>query len=188
MITNQDWIEAYKELCAMITHATTGIPEIKHIDLWYNQLNYEQEEYPYPESTLFIEFNTDTIETIGMNVQDMLTRIRFIYCFDTLSDTYDKSENQAVALAFGVVMRKLHKLLQAKSGTHFSSLNRIALTRVEAPEACISYAQTYTCIIRDYGAMQETTEGDMQEANITLEIQKGSAAPPPDMNLFEVDM
>ncbi len=183
MDTTQDWIEAYKELCTIIN---TGVPEIKHIDLWYNQLNYEMEEYPYPESTLFIEFNTDNIQSIGNNAQDMFTRIRFIYCFDTLSDTFDGSENQAVALAFGNIIRKLHHILQNKSGDNFSSLDRISLTKVDAPQHCIAYSQTYNCIIRDYSGVLESTEVDL---TATVNVSTGaSPSTQDDEPLFKIEM
>ncbi len=175
MIDNQDWIESYKELCILINK---NIPEIKHIDLYHNQLAYEKEEYPFPESSLFIEFNTTSIDTIGIKAQDMNMQIRFIYAFDTLSDTFNGSDNQEIALSFGSVIRKLHSLLQSKSGNNFSSLNRIALLKEPSPEGVIVYAQTYSCIIRDYSATDETTEVILSELSppITAAVEQ---APPP---------
>lgn len=185
MIPTQDWLTAYTELCTAISAA---IPEIKHIDLDHDQLLFEKEEYPFPESSLFIAFNTDQIITNGLKVQDMMTQVKFIYAFDTLSDTFNGSENQATALAFGTVMRKLHKLLQNLSGTNFSSLDRIALRKEPSPEGCICYSQTYNCIIRDYSAMTETTTGDLADANVTIDLSSGTPPPFPDVKLFEVDM
>lgn len=177
----QDWIEAYLELCAVIR---SKVPEIKHIDLWYDQLNYEAEEYPYPEECLFLEFTTVGIDTIGLNVQDMMTQIKFIYAFDTLSDTYDRSVNQAVALSFGKTMRKLHKTLQGLSGSNFSSLNRVGFGKELAPESCIAYGQTYATIIRDYSAMEETETVQLQ--NMKVKVNNGVPVPVPDTPLFDI--
>jgi hypothetical protein len=185
MIATQDWIGAYLELCVIISHMIT---EIEHIDLDHDQLLFESKEYPFPESSLFIQFNTDNIQTIGLNVQDINAQIKFTYAFDTLSDTFNGSENQSTALAFGSVIRKLHALLQNLYGANFSSLDRISLRKESAPEGCIAYSQTYNCIIRDYSGMVETTTGDLQDANITLDLGKGAAPSLPDMNLFEVTM
>lgn len=185
MNTNQDWIEAYKELCILIE---TKVPEIKHIDMDHDQLMFEQEEYPFPETALFMDFSTESIQTVGLKVQNMNMQVKFTLAFDTLSDTFHHSDNQAISLAFGGILRKLHKLLQGKSGTHFSSLDRIGLRRAPAPEACIAYSQIYTCIIVDYAAMDETTEGDMLTANIKMDLRKGEPPAGTDMKLFEINM
>lgn len=181
----QDWIGAYLELCTLIK---ASITEIKHIDLWYDQLSFDYEEYPFPEKALFIEFNTDKIDSLGNHVQEMMASIRFIYAFDTYSDTYDGSENQAIALEFGNTIRKLHAVLQGTSGNNFSSLNRTSMKKVIAPEGCCAYAQEYTALIRDYSAMPVAQEQDLQAANITGEIVNGAPPEPPDLALFVVDM
>lgn len=178
----QDWLEAYLELCAIFR---AEVPEIQHIDLWYDQLNYADEEYPYPEKCLFMEFNTVGIETLGGNVQDLNTQVRFIFAFDTLSDSYDQSDNQAIALSFGKVMRKIHKTLQGRSGNNFSSLNRVGMGKELAPASCITYAQTYSTIIRDYSALQVTDTTQLQ--NVKVEIEKADP-PTPEQPLFEITL
>lgn len=177
----QDWINAYLELCELIGKR---IPEIIHKDLWYDQLM--EEDYPYPEKCLFIEFNMDNIDSLGKNVQDLMTQISFIYAFDTLSDTYDQSVNQAIALEFGKTNRKIHSLLQSRSGKNFSALNRISIKREPSPQRCIAYRQTYTCIIRDYSALEETKEVDLAELNITPQVVHGDPPPPQDLAMFEI--
>jgi len=165
MIDNQDWTGAYKELCDIIT---SEVEEVKHTDLWYEQVSHDMDEYPYPPSSVFFDFNASSIETIGIKAQDMSMQIRVIYAFDTLSDTFKGSLNQSIALSFNPVLRKIHKVLQNKSGDNFSSLNRIGFGRVPAVNGCICYAQTYACIIRDYSATDETETVDMTNPPIIL--------------------
>lgn len=184
----QDWLAAYIELCTLIND---NIPEIKHIDLWYDQLNYELEEYPYPEKSLFIEFNSQSggVNTLGTGAQEIDFNIRFIFAFDTFSDTFDGSENQAAALAFGTIMRKLHALLQMTSGTNFSSLDRNAITKEVAPQHCICYSQTYACVVIDYGAVKDSTEVDLSTIPVTLEVDEGTITPDVDNTpLYEINL
>lgn len=177
----QDWLAAYLELCILIK---AEIPEIEHIDLWYDQLNYEQEEYPFPKHSLFLDFNATSINTVGNKVQEMNFNVGFIHAFDTLSDTFDESPNQSVALEFGVVNRKIHKLLQAKSGDNFSSLDRNGFAKENAPQHVTAYRQTYGCIIQDYGAMDDTAETDLGAIPVTLKIEKGLPVVVDDIQLF----
>lgn len=182
MHAEQDWIEAYKELCTIIK---AGVTEVQHIDMWYEQIFNQGEEYPFPTHSIFLEFNADSIVTNGKKVQDMNMLITFYHAFDTLSDTYHTSENQETALEFGLVNRKLHKKLQALEGTHFSSLNRVGFRHVPVPEqALICYAQTYSCIIRDYAAADEPSMVTIG----SLELSAGNAPTNQNMGIFNVEM
>lgn len=180
----QDWLAAYLELCTLVK---ADVTEIKHIDLWHEQLMFEAEEYPFPVHSLFMDFNAIAIETNGLKVQDMVFSIGFLHVFDTLSDTFDGSSNQAVALEFGAVLRKIHRKLQGLSGTNFSSLNRTGFAKESVPfEGIIAYRQTYQCIIRDYAAFDDTEETDLEELDVKLEITKGVTTPEPDTDLYTI--
>lgn len=174
----QDWIEAYKELCNIIKQ---NCPNIQHVDLWHDQFQFESEEYPFPEKTVFLDFNAPSIDSVGIRAQDMNMLVGVIFAFDTLSDTFAGSDNQEVALEFGKEIRVLHAILQARSGNNFSALNRVALTRETAPDGCIAYRQTYTCIVRDYSPLPESVTYNMEQANVGLEVQK--QAPPAQTNM-----
>ena len=177
----QDWLEAYLELCTLIK---ATIPEIEHIDLWYDQLSYELQEYPYPPKSLFIDFNATSIDTIGIKAQDMNFNVGFIFAFDTVSDSFDDSPNQAIALEFGTTLRKIHSMIHGLSGDNFSSMNRNGFGKENAPQHCIAYRQTYACIIRDYGAIDDTEETDLGAIPVTLQITKGAGTPPEDLEMF----
>ena len=187
MDTTQDWIAAYIELCAIVK---TKVTEVTHADLWHQQIDYEDTEYPWPTNSVFFEFNTDDISVIGNGVQNMNAQITVYHAFNTLSDTYDESNNQAIALAFGNTIKKIHNALQATSGVNFSSLNRISLKRYPAPMYLICYAQTYTCIITDYsGSKQYDQSQSLNDIGATLEVDNSPPDAPPDLSLgYIVDM
>ena len=163
MVAKQDWLEAYKELCVILE----AIPEVKHIDLWHEQIDYLPEEYPWPSGSIFIEFNTNDIETTGLKVQDINAEIDIYFCLDTLADSYNESTTQAIALAFGAVLKKIHKALQGVHGLNFSTLDRRSLRRVSAPQYLMVYKQTYKCIIRDQSAMDEYEDREIKKVSVT---------------------
>jgi len=177
----QDWIEAYKELCLIIKQQH---PNIQHIDLYHDQLQFEGQDDPLPERRVFFDFNAPQIDSIGIRAQDMNMLIGVVYAFDTLSDTFEGSDNQAVALEFGSDIRKLHAILQAKSGKNFSALNRVAMTREPAADGIIAYRQTYTCIIRDYSPVEKTETIDLETQNVGVEIQNQTTPAETPMNLY----
>ncbi len=153
MIQEQDWTEAYKELCPLIN---TDVPEIKHIDLWFEQIDYAEEEYPFPAQSLFMDFDCDDTQTIGEGVQDINCVITFYHAFDTLSETYHGSTNQQIALEFMAVQKKLHKLLQGLSGVSFSPMDRVGNKRYPTKHGYLNVREmAYKCIIRDYSAKKE---------------------------------
>lgn len=188
MQEGQDWLEAYKELCNIInnpTDAEKGMPEVKHIDLWHEQIDYEENEYPWPAESVFIEFAMNNISTTGLKVQDLDCVITFFYVFDTLSDTYHKSSNQETAIAFGTGLKRLHRLLQGTTKDNFSSLDRVAFRRVPAPQYLMVYAQSYRCIIRDESAMDETKDATIGGSTINSNYNPTNQ---PDYSLYKTDL
>jgi len=186
MVAEQNWGEAYKELSQLIIDPTGPLSEIKHVDLFFEQINNQDEEYPFPEHSVFIDFNADKIETTGKNVQDMNMIVTFYHAFDTLSDSFEGSDNQTTALEFINVNRKIHKLLQGKHGVHFSKLDRVAFGRYRTDSrGVICYFQSYACIIRDYAPYEETQS--VQIGGVSL---NNNPAPPQNQNiaLYQVDL
>ena len=175
MVQNQDWGQAYIELCNLIKNDANpqlGIAEIQHVDLWHEQTNYLGEEYPFPPNSVFIKFLTRSITTNGNKVQDLNMEITFFYTMDTYADSYKDSDTQALSLAFIQTSKKIHKLLQGLSGVNFSNLDRIDLGNYPAPEYLIVFYQTYSTIIRDMSAMDEPGDGTLTGAT----VQKASAS------------
>lgn len=181
MKQEQDWTEAYKELC---THIKSKVTEIKHIDLWFEQLNNLGDEYPFPNHSLFIDINADEITTLAKNVQEMNCIISFYHMFNTLSDTFEGSTNQNTALEFMGVNKKLHSNLQGVSGLNFSPLDRITNRRFPLPEGwLIVRVQEYRCLITDYSAWKEYTEHTVTAIGLD-----NSQAPPAGEGLYIIDL
>lgn len=149
----QSWTEAYKELCLLLDSA---VPEIKHKDMWYEQINFPKDDYPYPDRSLFMDIKIDQIETLAQNIQDLECTITFYFVFNTFSETYHGSVNQNTALEFVDICSKLHGTLQGLSGANFSPMDRTKDERFVTREGFLNVREmAYETIIRDYSALKE---------------------------------
>jgi hypothetical protein len=189
MLQNQDWTEAFKEFCLIVKpenpeDALKGIPEIRHQDLWHNQTEHLDEEYPWASDTIFYNFKCRQIRTVGLNVQECLFEVDIIYVLDTIADTYHKSDNQAKALLFMERCKRIHHLFQGRSGENFSAMNRTNIYPIPAAPELIVMAQTYETIIMDYTGMREKGEATISSATIN-----GDQSPntPADWQLFKMN-
>ncbi len=188
MIQEQDWTEAYKEMCRIVSpheDKLTGIIEIKHIDLWNEQVDFLPEEYPFPPHSLFFQFTAESVKTIGGNAQEVVMIVDLIYVLDSLADTYDKSTTQDIAFEFIATCKKLHHLFQGRSGNNFSSMDRMGMRRIPAPPYLRTWSQSYRTTIMDYSGVK-----DMKQATITSATLSQGVAPAPnnDFQLFETNL
>lgn len=187
MIEEQDWTEAYKELCNVIRpeDPEKGVPEVKHCDLYHGQIEHAEDDYPWPPSSVFFDFNAVDIKTIGQNVQEMLFAVEVIYAVDLLADTYQKSQTQDISLMFMATCKRIHQVLQGKSGKHYGTMNRVGFRRMPSHPSLMVIAQRYETIIMDYSGMK--VEG---EATVTgFKTKKGEAPGfDPDKKWFETNL
>lgn len=185
MVQEQDWGEAYKEIALLIKNDETpslGVEEIKHVDLWHEQTNYLADEYPFPPNSVFIDFKGRGLETTGKKVQDINFDVTIYFVLDTLSQTYQGSDNQAISLDFIRICKKIHKKLQAAYGANFSELNRIDIGSEPAPEYLIVYKQVYTTIIRDASAMDEPGEATIKKVS----TNKGTKSSSEGLGMYQI--
>ena len=168
-LDTQSWDDAYKEMSQLILNEIT---EIKWVDLWNEQTSFEEQEYPFGMPAVFLDFNGDDINTVGKGVQHINFEVGVHLAFATLADSHAGSINQNSSLEFISLLKKVHALLQAKHGEHFSSMNRINLKRVPtANDAVIQYVQTYTTKVVDYDGMKKP---DGSVTDPALQIEKGT--------------
>ncbi len=145
----QDWSEAYKELCALIT---AKLPEVKHVDLYYGQeqaVDGDGNWLPFRAPAVFLEFTAAQVDDMGGLCQQLTMDVTVYLYVETVQDTNHGSAGQRRALEFTGLMRKLHQALHNASGEHFGPLSRVGLRRQEAPPFVYMYAQTYRCAMID---------------------------------------
>ncbi|HRY33412.1 MAG TPA: hypothetical protein P5531_10640 [Bacteroidales bacterium] len=160
MNADQDWVAAYIEIAGLIIE---NIPEIKFVDLWAQQVDSPENEYPFPVPAAFIEVNSDKIDDLAVNAQAMNMEIRIYLLFIPSEASHEGATGHVDISKFGEILRKIYRLLQGKAGDNFGQCTRIALTREQAPPYEWLYSQTFTTMILDYSAQKAYEEGELEE-------------------------
>tara|TARA_R100001369_G_scaffold88101_1_gene124183 strand:+ start:812 stop:1378 length:567 start_codon:yes stop_codon:yes gene_type:complete len=166
----QDFTELYKELCEKVT---ANIEEIAWQDLWHNQVNFLQDEHPFPTPALFYAIRIIDVDDLSEKAQDCNVQVDMYHYFETFADTYVGSYNQESALAFLQNCKKVYQLFHSTNGESYSGMRRIAFTPVDTGDAGNLYRQSFVCQLRDLSAMDEFntfTPGDVDVIKGTVPI------------------
>jgi hypothetical protein len=157
--------DLYKELAEKIK---TEINTIKWVDLWHNQVNFLEEEHPFPAPAVFISMIANGMEDIGNNIQQFDMQMDFFLFYETFLDSFEGAYNQAGALSFLDNLTKLHQLLHGSSGDNYSEMRRIAFTAVDTGSAQNLYKMSYMCLVTDSSAQGET-EAVHEDTDMVIE-------------------
>jgi hypothetical protein len=165
MNEDQNWIEALKEIFSLMRE----IDEIRFIDMWANQVDDPNEEYPFPCPAAFIEVTTPQVDDIGENVQHLTSEVKIYLLYLPTSDTHKMDDNSGDLDAFGDIMKKIYQKLHGKAGQNFSQATRTqGPSREKAQPYEWLYSQTFRTIIQDYSACKEYGEGEANEMTVEL--------------------
>ncbi len=160
------WTDLYIELTQKVKD---NIPEIQWIDLWHDQVAFLTEELPFPTPALFIALNVSNCDDKGLLIQNCETSITFYLFFETFSDTYDGSYNQAGAIDFLRTLTDIHKTLHGQSGTNHGILRRTGMKQEDSGGAGNLYSITFSTIVEDASAQSETINQDVNEVEVSKE-------------------
>jgi hypothetical protein len=166
------WSELYIEIAEKIK---TGLPAICWIDLWHEQVSYLTEELPFPVPAVFIDFNTRQADDNSLLAQELTVQIDLRLFYETFSDSYEGSYNQAGALEFLDRLTELYALFHGKPGIHYSEMRRIDMSREESGGAGNLYRLSFECLVTDYAAQKLFNEVQSPER----EVGPCAEMPPP---------
>lgn len=147
--------DIYLELAEKINDA---IPEIKHIDLWHNQVNFLEEEHSFQAPAVFLEFRATSTDDLSTKVQNLNMQVNVYLFFETFLDSDFKGYNKTAAVAFLDTLTKLHKLLHGSSGENWSEMRRIGFSPVDTGSAQNLYQMPYECLVSDISAKVEADD------------------------------
>jgi hypothetical protein len=174
--------QSYLELIAVINEK---LPEIKHVDLWWQQTDFEQSEDLCDYPALFLQFSANSFTTLPKQVQDVDANIDFFVAIQSMEESHRGSNDQTKALYYLRLLTKLHSVMQGRTGANYYNLNRIGLSRYNTNPAVIVYQVTYNCSMRDYSAKPV-------EERVTLnnepEITKGTKPAESGEKLYYIDL
>lgn len=145
----QKFTDAYLEIC---TRIGTKMPYIKWVDLWHNQVNFLDEEHPFPTPAIFLGFRTQKQDETGQKAVDKIWQIDMYLFYETFSDTFKGSHNQASAIDFLKALDDMTKYFHAWNGSHLGSLSDLGTRPVETGGSGNLYVRSFSCNLRDYAA------------------------------------
>lgn len=196
------WTDIYKELAEVIIRKNEylasipdeyaelrerlmAVPDVQHIDLWHEQVNYLTEEHSFPCPAVFFEFNTLGVDDNGKLVQLLNTQVDLHVFWETFDDTYVGAVMQEEALQFMDLLTLLNMLFHGRSGTHFNTLRKTGISREETGGAGNLYRITFECQVHDYSAQELYAAGALA-GGITVSDEKIPDHPQEDNPMYVI--
>jgi hypothetical protein len=164
----QNWKDLYTELSEILTGE---IPAIKWVDLWHNQVNFLDDEHPFPAPAVFLSFRILETADAGQKVQQVKLQVDTYIFYETMADSYFGSWNQASALDFLELINSIYSVLHGSEGENFSSMRRTGFAPIDTGGSGNLYLQSFECLLIDYAA-QKLYE-DATIADVEIENKKG---------------
>lgn len=169
------------------TNFEGGLPEIKHVDLWHEQVSYLAEELPFDTPAIFIGFSTTEVADRGQLVQGIGVQVDMYLFYETFSDTYFSSDNQDRALDYLNSLTRLHALFHGKDGENYSEMGRVDMRDVDSGGAGNLYKVSFQCMVNDYSAQHLFVESVNPDAQLIIEHKKSDAPENGTPPLYVVD-
>ncbi len=159
----QNWKDLYGELA---TKLTDNINDLKWVDLWHNQINFLDDEHPFPTPAVFMSFRSGQVVDISDKVQNVQLQVDIFVFYETFLDTFKAAYNQADALGFLDLLDDINKQLHGSSGENYSSMRRVGFNPVDTGNSGNLYLVTYTCELIDHSAQPNWQEVEANEMEI----------------------
>ncbi|MCZ2393403.1 MAG: hypothetical protein LC105_06085 [Chitinophagales bacterium] len=159
----QNWKDLYKELSEKLTDT---VEQIRWVDLWHNQVNFLQDEHPFPTPAVFLNFRTLNINDTGLKVQNINLQVDVFVFYETFADTYKDSVNQESALGFLELLNDVYAALHGTEGDNYSSMRRIGFAPVDTGGAGNLYQISFECTLVDYAAVKKWEDDTIDEVDV----------------------
>lgn len=152
----QNWKDLYLELSEKLKKQC----KVKWIDLWHNQVNFLEDEHPFPSPAIFLSFRALNTQDLGDLIQKVPLQVDVYYFYETFADTHQGAINQNDALGFLDGLTKIHKCLHGSEGVNYNSMRRVGFAPVDTGSAQNLYVQNFTCELIDTSAQPTVCEVD----------------------------
>lgn len=158
----QNWKDLYKEVATKLT----TIQDLEWIDLWHNQINFLEEEHPFPTPAVFLSFRSSVIRDAGEKIQDVEAQMDVYLYYETFLDTFNKAYNQDEALAFLDMLTQVNVILHGSEGDNYQNMRRISFSPVDTGNSGNLYMLQYSFRLVDTSAKPEWAEGSFKDVQI----------------------
>ena len=145
---------------------TDKVASIKHVDLWYEQVSFLQEEQPFFAPAVFFAYRSNSMEDRGQKVQQVNLQVDVYFYFETFADTSRKSRSQEKGLNFLKILGEINSCFHGSNGQHYTAMRRTGFAPVETGTANLLYVQRYECNMVDDSAKVLSTTIELPEIDI----------------------
>ena len=163
---------------------TDNMPEIKHVDLWAEQVGFMAEEHPFKAPAVFFAYRILQADDQGEKIQQLRMQVEAYLYYETFADTKRGAKRQQKALGFLDLLTKLNACFHGSSGQYFGEMRRTGFNPVETGTANLLYVQRYECTVNDASAqaIQESLKFD----NMEVKVEKGESPAKPNAGLYDL--
>lgn len=153
------------------TRITDNVPEIKHSDLWSEQVSFMADEHPFKSPAVFFGYRVLSAEDQGEKIQELRLQVDVYLFYETFADTAKGSKKQQKALDFLDLLTKINACFHATFGNYYSNMRRTGFNPVETGGAGILYVQRYELIMTDDSAsiLYENLKFEQMEMEVIRE-------------------
>lgn len=146
-----------------------ALPELEHIDLWHDQVNYLSEEHPFPTPAAFLEFNTLQVDDAGELMQTTTLQVDIHIFYETFCDSYEGAVMQGEALTYMDLLLLIGLMFHGRSGTHFHQMRRTGTMREESGGAGNLYRISFETNISEFSGLNLFSTKEMGDREVSIE-------------------
>ena len=130
-----------------------ALPEIKHVDLWHDQVDYLSEEHPFPTPAVFFGFTTLNVSDNGELMQTTDLQVDIYVFYETFADTYNGATMQDEALEFLDLLLMIGLMFHGRTGEHFHQMRRSGTFRQESGGSGNLYRMQFQTNVSEFSAL-----------------------------------
>ena len=175
MIPDEE-LELYERMAAL--------PEIEHVDLWHDQVDYLSEEHPFATPALFFGFTTLNVADNGELMQTTDLQVDIYVYWETFADTYKGAKMQEEALQYLDLLLMVGLMFHGRSGEHFHQMRRSGTFRQESGGSGNLYRLQFQTNVNEFSGLNLHTFVAMDDKEV--EVQKGERPKDNGTKLFDI--
>lgn len=154
---------------------TDNLQEIKHVDLWSEQIGFLAEEHPFKSPAVFFSYRILNADDQGEKIQQLRMQVEVYLYYETFADTKRGGKHQAKALGFLDLLTKINACYHGSHGRYFGEMRRTGFNPVETGTANLLYVQRYECTVNDASA--QVLYENMKFEGMEVTVEKSPLTP-----------
>lgn len=145
-----------------------ALPDIEHVDLWHDQVDYLSEEHPFPTPAVFFGFTTLNVADNGELMQTTDLQVDIYVYYETFADTYNGAKMQNEALEFLDLLLMIGLMFHGRSGEHFHQMRRSGTYRQESGGSGNLYRLQFQTNVSEFSGLNLHNHVTMEERELEI--------------------